>query len=142
MDMKELQRGLVESSLNLGMLHSGIIIVGQKIGGGLVRCMQVEVKVHKPEDGEDVPEKPSVSVLLHPYVIPPYLIEEDASTFLRSLFALRSYVPRIAALGQAGAPFAALERCGMEAEAGSKIVSGRRPSSPARVLMRSSTPWA
>ena len=80
MDMKELQRGLVESSLNLGMLHSGIIIVGQKIGGGLVRCMQVEVKVHKPEDGEGVPEKPSVSVLLHPYVIPPYLIEEDAST--------------------------------------------------------------
>ncbi len=41
----------------------------------------------------------------------------DATTFLRSLFALRSYFPRIAALGQAGAPFAALERGGMEAEA-------------------------
>ncbi|KQP11925.1 triphosphoribosyl-dephospho-CoA synthase [Pseudorhodoferax sp. Leaf267] len=41
----------------------------------------------------------------------------DASTFVRSLFALRSYFPRIAALGAAGAPFAALERCGMDAEA-------------------------
>lgn len=41
----------------------------------------------------------------------------DASTFLRSLFALRSYFPRMAALGQAGAAFEALERCGMDAEA-------------------------
>jgi len=41
----------------------------------------------------------------------------DAMTFLRSLFALRSYFPRIAALGQAGAGFDALERCGIAAEA-------------------------
>lgn len=41
----------------------------------------------------------------------------DASTFVRSLFALRSYFPRIAALGQAGAGFAALEQCGIAAEA-------------------------
>lgn len=41
----------------------------------------------------------------------------DAATFVRSLFALRSYFPRIAALGQAGAGFAALEQCGIAAEA-------------------------
>jgi triphosphoribosyl-dephospho-CoA synthase len=40
----------------------------------------------------------------------------DASTFMRSLFALRSYFPRIAALGQAAAPFEALQCCGVEAE--------------------------
>jgi triphosphoribosyl-dephospho-CoA synthase len=40
----------------------------------------------------------------------------DAATFMRSLFALRSYFPRIAALGQAGAPFEALQRCGIDAE--------------------------
>ena len=48
----------------------------------------------------------------------------DATTFLRSLFALRSYFPRIAALGAAGAPFAALERCGMEAEARMAAATG------------------
>lgn len=41
----------------------------------------------------------------------------DAHTFMRSLFALRSYFVRIAEQGAAGAPFAALERCGMAAEA-------------------------
>jgi triphosphoribosyl-dephospho-CoA synthase len=41
----------------------------------------------------------------------------DAGTFVRSLFALRGYFPRIAALGQAGAGFAALEQCGIAAEA-------------------------
>lgn len=41
----------------------------------------------------------------------------DARTFVRSLLALRSYFPRIAALGTAGAPFEALEQCGIEAEA-------------------------
>jgi triphosphoribosyl-dephospho-CoA synthase len=40
----------------------------------------------------------------------------DADTFVRSLFALRSYFPRIAALGHAGADFGALERCGIDAE--------------------------
>lgn len=40
----------------------------------------------------------------------------NATTFVRSLFALRSYFPRIAGLGQAGAPFEELERCGIEAE--------------------------
>jgi triphosphoribosyl-dephospho-CoA synthase len=40
----------------------------------------------------------------------------DALTFMRSLFALRSYFPRIAALGAQGAPFAELERCGIDAE--------------------------
>lgn len=41
----------------------------------------------------------------------------DAHTFMRSLFALRGYFVRIAELGRAGAPFEALERCGMAAEA-------------------------
>ncbi len=41
----------------------------------------------------------------------------DAHTFMRSVFALRGYFGRIAALGGAGAPFQVLERCGIEAEA-------------------------
>jgi triphosphoribosyl-dephospho-CoA synthase len=41
----------------------------------------------------------------------------DAHTFMRSLLALRSYFVRIAELGAVGAPFEALERCGIEAEA-------------------------
>lgn len=41
----------------------------------------------------------------------------DAHTFMRSLFALRSYFVRIAELGAAGVPFEALERCGIAAEA-------------------------
>jgi len=41
----------------------------------------------------------------------------DAHTFMRSLFALRGYFVRIAGLGAHGAPFQALERCGIEAEA-------------------------
>jgi triphosphoribosyl-dephospho-CoA synthase len=40
----------------------------------------------------------------------------DARTFLRSLFALRHYFPAIARLGSEGAPFAALERLGVQAE--------------------------
>jgi len=40
----------------------------------------------------------------------------DADTFVRSLFSLRSYFVRIAALGREHAPFTALERCGIEAE--------------------------
>jgi triphosphoribosyl-dephospho-CoA synthase len=40
----------------------------------------------------------------------------DGHTFMRSLFALRGYFVRIAGLGHANAPFAALERCGIEAE--------------------------
>lgn len=41
----------------------------------------------------------------------------DAHTFMRSLFALRSYFVRIAEAGHAGADFAELERCGIAAEA-------------------------
>lgn len=41
----------------------------------------------------------------------------DAHTFMRSLFALRSYFVRIAALGACHAPFEQLERCGQDAEA-------------------------
>jgi triphosphoribosyl-dephospho-CoA synthase len=41
----------------------------------------------------------------------------DARTFLRSLLALRGYFPRVAELGAQGAPFDALQRCGLEAEA-------------------------
>ena len=41
----------------------------------------------------------------------------DGHTFVRSLLALRGYFPRIAALGAAVAPFDALERCGLDAEA-------------------------
>ncbi len=48
----------------------------------------------------------------------------DAHTFLRSLFALRSYFPRIAALGQAGADFGLLQRCGIDAEARMRAATG------------------
>jgi triphosphoribosyl-dephospho-CoA synthase len=41
----------------------------------------------------------------------------DARTFMRSLLALRGYFPRIAVLGAHGAPFEALEGCGLDAEA-------------------------
>jgi triphosphoribosyl-dephospho-CoA synthase len=41
----------------------------------------------------------------------------DAHTFMRSLFALRRSFVQMAELGAARAPFAALERCGMAAEA-------------------------
>ncbi|SCK41060.1 triphosphoribosyl-dephospho-CoA synthase [Variovorax sp. HW608] len=41
----------------------------------------------------------------------------DAHTFMQSLFALRHYFVQIAALGEAHAPFEALERCGIAAEA-------------------------
>lgn len=41
----------------------------------------------------------------------------DAHTFMRSLFSLRRYFASIAELGAARAPFAALERCGLAAEA-------------------------
>jgi triphosphoribosyl-dephospho-CoA synthase len=41
----------------------------------------------------------------------------DARTFMRSLLALRGYFVRIAALGAEGAPFGALQQCGIEAEA-------------------------
>jgi len=41
----------------------------------------------------------------------------DARTFMRSLLALRGYFVHIATLGAEGAPFEALQRCGIEAEA-------------------------
>jgi triphosphoribosyl-dephospho-CoA synthase len=41
----------------------------------------------------------------------------DAHTFMRSLFALRRYFVQIAELGAQGAPFEALQRCGIDAEA-------------------------
>ena len=41
----------------------------------------------------------------------------DAATFMRSLFALRHYFPRIAMLGAAGAPFESLQALGITAEA-------------------------
>ncbi len=41
----------------------------------------------------------------------------DAHSFMRSLFALRRYFVRVAELGAARAPFAALEQCGLAAEA-------------------------
>jgi triphosphoribosyl-dephospho-CoA synthase len=40
----------------------------------------------------------------------------DATTFMRSLFALRSYFPAIAQAGAEGAPFPLLERLGLQAE--------------------------
>ena len=40
----------------------------------------------------------------------------DATTFMRSLFALRHYFPRIAMLGAAGVPFEGLEALGVVAE--------------------------
>jgi triphosphoribosyl-dephospho-CoA synthase len=41
----------------------------------------------------------------------------DGSTFLRSLFALRSYFPRMAEAGLCGAPFSTLQNLGLQAEA-------------------------
>lgn len=41
----------------------------------------------------------------------------DGQTFMRSLFALRHYFGDMARLGQRGADFPALERCGQQAEA-------------------------
>lgn len=44
-------------------------------------------------------------------------VDMDGSTFLRSLFALRGYFPRIAQAGAQGASFAVLQTLGKEAEA-------------------------
>lgn len=48
----------------------------------------------------------------------------DAHTFMRSLFALRGYFVRIAALGAESAPFAALEAVGLDAEARMHAATG------------------
>jgi len=48
----------------------------------------------------------------------------DAHTFMRSLFALRGYFVRIAGLGAVNAPFDALERCGLAAEARMRAATG------------------
>ncbi|MEF7617501.1 triphosphoribosyl-dephospho-CoA synthase MdcB [Aquincola sp. MAHUQ-54] len=48
----------------------------------------------------------------------------DAHTFMRSLFALRHYFVQIAALGGQGAPFEALQRAGIEAEARMAAATG------------------
>jgi triphosphoribosyl-dephospho-CoA synthase len=48
----------------------------------------------------------------------------DARTFMRSLFALRHYFPRIAQLGASGAPFDQIERVGVAAEARMLEVTG------------------
>lgn len=48
----------------------------------------------------------------------------DAKTFMRSILALRGYFVRIAELGAAGAPFEALERCGIDAEARMFVATG------------------
>lgn len=50
----------------------------------------------------------------------------DAGTFLRSLFALRHYFARIAALGAAGAPFDALREAGIAAESRMLAATGGR----------------
>lgn len=48
----------------------------------------------------------------------------DAHTFMRSLFSLRHYFARIAALGEARASFDALEACGVAAEARMREATG------------------
>ncbi len=48
----------------------------------------------------------------------------DARHFIGSLFALRGYFTRIARLGAEGAPFTALERCGIDAEARMMAATG------------------
>lgn len=48
----------------------------------------------------------------------------DAHTFMRSLFALRRCFVRMAELGAARAPFAALEHCGIAAEARMRSATG------------------
>jgi triphosphoribosyl-dephospho-CoA synthase len=48
----------------------------------------------------------------------------DARTFMRSLFALRHYFPRIARLGATGARFEPLERAGIAAEARMLLATG------------------
>ena len=49
----------------------------------------------------------------------------DARTFLRSLFALRHYFPAITQLGATHAPFVALERLGVSAEAQMMAATGQ-----------------
>lgn len=44
-------------------------------------------------------------------------LDMDGNTFFRSLFALRSYFPRMAEAGLCGAPFSALQALGLQAEA-------------------------
>ena len=72
MDENELVKQLTGAALRIGMLHSGILVIGQKVDGGLMRCMQIEVQHAEPEQA-DTAEKPRVLILLHPYLIPPYL---------------------------------------------------------------------
>jgi len=48
----------------------------------------------------------------------------DAYTFMRSLFALRRYFVRIAALGVQGAPFHELQQCGINAESRMMAATG------------------
>jgi triphosphoribosyl-dephospho-CoA synthase len=48
----------------------------------------------------------------------------DAKTFMRSILALRTYFVSIAALGAVGAPFDALERCGIAAEGRMLVATG------------------
>lgn len=48
----------------------------------------------------------------------------DGRTFMRSLFSLRHYFPRMAALGAAQAPFEALQQAGIEAEQRMLLATG------------------
>lgn len=48
----------------------------------------------------------------------------DAHTFMRSLFSLRRYFAQIAEAGSCGADFAALEQCGIAAEARMLVATG------------------
>ena len=51
-------------------------------------------------------------------------LDMDGSTFLRSLFALRAYFPRIAQAGAQGSSFAVLQSLGKDAEARMLVATG------------------
>ncbi len=51
-------------------------------------------------------------------------VDMDSTTFLRSIGSLRGYFRQIAALGAVQAPFAALERLGIQAEAAMSMATG------------------
>ena len=81
-----------------------VVARSQQLGRAAVRALYVEISL-EPKPGL-VSFKDCGSHL-----------DMDGGTFLRSLFALRSYFPRIAQAGAQGRPFAVLQSLGKRAEA-------------------------
>ncbi|WP_435170172.1 triphosphoribosyl-dephospho-CoA synthase MdcB [Falsirhodobacter sp. 1013] len=84
--------------------HSTRTDISGRIGLAAIRALHAEVALH-PKPGLVTPRDNGAHR------------DMDMTTFLRSLFALRSYFIRIARAGAEGAPFADLQRLGIAAEA-------------------------